>query len=129
MFCVDWSMGTVFSESDASFSSSFLLAQAAILVLPSCVPRSIISLLVFVCRSCSLNSALLHSPWLITAPTALGPNVLRGVVGREQFGLVALTGVPVRDGSWLAIGVISVPISLIDTDRTVDGGGMHVVAL
>ena len=122
-------MGTVFSESDASFSSSFLLAHAAMFVLPSCVPRSIISLLVFVCNACSLNSVLLHSPWLITAPIALGPNVLRGVVGREQFGLVALTGVPVRDGSWLAIGVISVPISLIDTDRTVDGGGIHAVAL
>jgi hypothetical protein len=63
-------------------------------------------------------------------PTALGPpSVLRGVVGWEQFGLVALTGVPVRDGSWLAMGVISVPMSLIDTDRTVVGGGMHVAAL
>lgn len=56
-----------------------------------------------------------------------------GVEGREEFGLrigvVALTGVLVLDGSWLAIGVISVPISLIDTDRAVEGGGTNVVAL
>lgn len=56
-----------------------------------------------------------------------------GVEGREELGLsigvVAPTGVPVLDGSWLAIGVISVPISLIDTDRAVEGGGTNVVAL
>ena len=56
-----------------------------------------------------------------------------GVEGREESGLrigvVALTGVLVLDGSWLAIGVISVPISLIDTDRAVEGGGTNVVAL
>jgi hypothetical protein len=58
---------------------------------------------------------------------------LMGVDGREELGLrigvVAPTGVPVLDGSWLAIGVISVPISLIDTDRAVEGGGTNVVAL
>lgn len=57
---------------------------------------------------------------------------LGGVEGREELGLrigvVALTGVPVLEGSWLAIGVISVPISLIDTDRAVEGGGTNVVA-
>lgn len=55
-----------------------------------------------------------------------------GVDGREELeflaGVVALTGVPVREGSWLAIGVISVPISLIDTARTVGGWFRHVVA-
>lgn len=58
---------------------------------------------------------------------------LPGVDGLEEVGLrigvVALTGVPVLEGSWLAIGVISVPISLIDTDRAVEGGGRNVVAL
>lgn len=53
-----------------------------------------------------------------------------GVDGREEVGLrvgvVALTGVPVLEGSWLAIGVISVPISLIETDLAVDGWGMTV---
>lgn len=45
----------------------------------------------------------------------------RGVDGIEEIGLrsglVALTGVAVLEGSWLGIGVISVPVSLIDTDR------------
>lgn len=58
---------------------------------------------------------------------------LFGVDGCEEVGLrigvVALTGVPVLEGSWLAIGVISVPISLIDTDLAVEGGGINVVAL
>jgi len=58
---------------------------------------------------------------------------LAGVDGLEEVGLrigvVALTGVPVLEGSWLAIGVISVPISLIDTDRAVVGVGINVVAL
>lgn len=58
---------------------------------------------------------------------------LGGVDGLEEVGLrigvVALTGVPVREGSWLAIGVISVPISLIDTDLAVEGGGINVIAL
>lgn len=57
---------------------------------------------------------------------------LCGVVDREEVGLrvgvEALTGVPVREGSWLAMGVISVPISLIDTDLTVDGGFIKVGA-
>lgn len=49
----------------------------------------------------------------------------------EEEGLrvgVTLTGVPVLEGSWLVIGVISVPISLMDTDLTVEGGAMNVVA-
>jgi hypothetical protein len=58
---------------------------------------------------------------------------LAGVDGLEEVGLrigvVALTGVPVLEGSWLAIGVISVPISLIDTDQAVEGGCINVVAL
>ena len=58
---------------------------------------------------------------------------LRGVDGLEEAGLrigvVARTGVPVLEGSWLAIGVISVPISRIDTDLAVEGGGINVVAL
>jgi hypothetical protein len=40
----------------------------------------------------------------------------------EQSGLsndvVALAGVPLHDCSWLAMGVISVPMSCIDTDTT-----------
>lgn len=56
-----------------------------------------------------------------------------GVDGREEVGLrvgvVALTGVPVLEGSWLAIGVISVPISLIETDLAVEGSGTNAVAL
>lgn len=44
-----------------------------------------------------------------------------------RVGVVDLTGVPVLDGSWLAIGVISVPMSLIDTDLAVEGGGINVV--
>ena len=58
---------------------------------------------------------------------------LLGVDGLDEFGLrigiVDRTGVPVLDGSWLAIGVISVPISLMDTDLAVEGGGINVVAL
>lgn len=45
---------------------------------------------------------------------------LRGVEGTEDVGLrsgvVELTGVVLLEGSWLGIGVISVPISLMDTD-------------
>nr|GMD71997.1 hypothetical protein Iba_chr12fCG4320 [Ipomoea batatas] len=56
-----------------------------------------------------------------------------GVDGREEVGLrvgvVALTGVPVLEGSWLAIGVISVPISLMETDLAVEGSGTNAVAL
>jgi len=43
-----------------------------------------------------------------------------GLDGTEQSGLsdgvAAPAGVPLRDCSWLAIGVISVPTSRIDTD-------------
>jgi hypothetical protein len=46
-----------------------------------------------------------------------------GVDGIEQLGLLVgvidPSGVPVLDGSWLGIGVISVPTSLTDTDWTV----------
>ena len=56
---------------------------------------------------------------------------LEGVDGLElvglRIGVVAPTGVPVLEGSWLAIGVISVPISLMDTDLAVEGGGINVV--
>jgi hypothetical protein len=51
---------------------------------------------------------------------------LPGLEGSEDIGLrigvVALIGVPFLEGSWLAIGVISVPMSLIDTDLAVEGG-------
>ncbi len=39
----------------------------------------------------------------------------RELIGLPKLGVVALTGVAVRDGSTLAIGVISVPISRVDT--------------
>ena len=56
---------------------------------------------------------------------------LEGVDGLElvglRIGVVAPTGAPVLEGSWLAIGVISVPISLMDTDLAVEGGGINVV--
>jgi hypothetical protein len=47
-------------------------------------------------------------------------DALSGVEGRELMGLprlgvVARTGVAVRDGSTLAIGVISVPMSRVET--------------
>ena len=46
-----------------------------------------------------------------------------GVDGVEdlghRLGVVDPIGVPVLDGSWLGIGVISVPMFLIDTDSTV----------
>jgi hypothetical protein len=49
----------------------------------------------------------------ISTNWTVGPNVLRGVVGQEQFGLVALTGVPVGLRWFLAcnkpIRVIYVP--------------------
>lgn len=53
-----------------------------------------------------------------------------GVDGEEETGLcnvgvVARIGVPVLEGSWLAIGVISVPISLIETDRTAGAGDTY----
>ncbi len=39
----------------------------------------------------------------------------RELIGLPKLGVVALTGVAVRDGSTLAIGVISVPMSRVDT--------------
>ena len=123
----------VFKEVDASLSSSSLLAQAAMLILPSCVPRTIISRLVFICSSFSDNSFMLRFRLSLCRSVKVDAGeALGGVEGREELGLrigvVALTGVPVLDGSWLAIGVISVPISLIDTDRAVEGGGTNVVS-
>lgn len=53
---------------------------------------------------------------------------LLGLVDVEGFGLAGRTGVPVLEGSWLAIGVISVPMSRMETDRTVEGG-INAVAL
>jgi hypothetical protein len=40
-----------------------------------------------------------------------------------------MIGVPVREGSWLAIGVISVPISLIETDLIAEAGSSTIEAL
>jgi hypothetical protein len=53
---------------------------------------------------------------------------LLGLVGLEGLGLAGRTGVPVLEGSWLAIGVISVPMSRMETDLTVEGG-MNAVVL
>ncbi len=39
----------------------------------------------------------------------------RELIGLPKLGVVALRGVAVRDGSTLAIGVISVPMSRVDT--------------
>ncbi len=39
----------------------------------------------------------------------------RELIGLPKLGVVALTGVAVRDGSTLAVGVISVPMSRVDT--------------
>lgn len=115
---------SVFSEVNMSLPSSSLPAQAAMFSFPSCVPRATISLLVFTCSSFSDTSF----PWLLDELACDDVGMaLGGVEGREESGLrvgvVALTGVPVLEGSWLAIGVISVPISLIDTDLAVEGGG------
>lgn len=123
------SAGTVFSDMDASLSSSSLLAQAAMFILPSCVPKAIISLLVFICSSFSDNSLFALGGFVREEVSAALP----GDDGLEELGLrigvVALTGVPFLEGSWLAMGVISVPMSLIDTDLAVEGGGINAVAL
>ena len=37
--------------------------------------------------------------------------------GLRIVGVVAPIGVPVLEGSWLAMGVISVPMSLMETER------------
>jgi len=37
-----------------------------------------------------------------------------------------MIGVPVREGSWLAIGVISVPMSLIETDLIAASGSSTI---
>jgi hypothetical protein len=52
-----------------------------------------------------------------------------GVGVREEVGLDAIIGVAVREGSWLAIGVISVPMSLIETDLTAGAGPSTIEAL
>jgi hypothetical protein len=52
-----------------------------------------------------------------------------GVGVREEVGLDAIIGVAVREGSWLAIGVISVPMSLIETDLTAGAGSSTIEAL
>lgn len=85
--------------------------------------------------SCSDNNSLFKSSWQAAGTVwtcIVGARaVLGGLVGREEVGLgaLSLTGVPVRDGSWLGIGVISVPISLMDTDLTVGAGEIKAVAL
>ena len=48
----------------------------------------------------------------------------RELTGLLVEGVVALRGVPVLEGSWLAIGVISVPISLMETDLTFEVSGV-----
>lgn len=124
---------TIFSEVDASLSSSSLLAHAAMFVLPNWAPRTIISLLVFIWSSFS-DKSLLRSKWSLREFSRdVEGTALVGVDGLDEFGLrigvVDRTGVPFLEGSWLAIGVISVPISLMDTDLAVEGGGINVVAL
>lgn len=117
--CNDW------RDLLASFSSSCLLAQAAMLVFPNCVPRTIISLLVFICISFSLNPSLLLSCFALRFRFGFGSapvSDLLGLVGLEGLGLAGRIGVPVLEGSWLAIGVISVPMSRMETDLTVEGG-------
>lgn len=39
-------------------------------------------------------------------------------IGLRSVGVVAPIGVPVLEGSWLAMGVISVPMSLMETEPT-----------
>lgn len=55
--------------------------------------------------------------------------VLPGLDGPDEvgprIGVASLAGVPVLEGSWLAVGVISVPVSLMDTDLTVDGRAVN----
>lgn len=69
------------------------------LILPSCSPSAAISRRVMIC-SCLSDTD--------------------GEAGTKQSGLrdgvAAPAGVPLLDCSWLAIGVISVPTPLIDTD-------------
>jgi len=80
--------------------------------LPSCSPRAAISRRVL-SRSSRSDAE---------EADALPPLGLDGTEQSElSDGVAAPAGVPLRDCSWLAIGVISVPTSRIDTDT--DGAG------
>lgn len=98
-----------------------MLAQDAMFILPSCSPSAAISRRVLSrsSRSDAEDDA-----------DALPPPL--GLDGTEQSGLsdgvAAPAGVPLRDCSWLAIGVISVPTSRIDTDRDTDTDGAAAAA-
>ncbi len=169
----------VFKALAASASSSSLVAQAAMLALPSCVPRAKISCRVLACSSL-LDSTLEEEEeeeveelvvvvqeeeelgvvvvvdcimqwsweWRLSVASCFSTPVLhdeeeeeeeffldslvgvelgtvitllvsgeegRELIGLPKLGVVALKGVAVRDGSTLAIGVISVPMSRVDT--------------
>ncbi len=169
----------VFKALAASASSSSLVAQAAMLALPSCVPRAKISCRVLACSSL-LDSTLEEEEeeeveelvvvvqeeeelgvvvvvdcimqwsweWRFSVASCFSTPVLhdeeeeeeeffldslvgvelgtvitllvsgeegRELIGLPKLGVVALKGVAVRDGSTLAIGVISVPMSRVDT--------------
>lgn len=170
----------VFKALAASASSSSLVAQAAMLALPSCVPRAKISCRVLACSSL-LDSTLEEEEeeeveelvvvvqeeeelgvvvvvvdcimqwsweWRLSVASCFSSPVLhdeeeeeeeffldslvgvelgtvitllvsgeegRELIGLPKLGVVALKGVAVRDGSTLAIGVISVPMSRVDT--------------
>ncbi|KAH0451574.1 hypothetical protein IEQ34_018873 [Dendrobium chrysotoxum] len=90
-----WSTEFIFKVADASVSSSSLLAQAVMFILPNCVPRTIISLLVLILSSFSDNALS-----LLKSADSIVVAVLGGVDGLEEVGLlvgvVALTGVPSR---------------------------------
>ncbi|MFS7958939.1 hypothetical protein Hanom_Chr08g00684781 [Helianthus anomalus] len=71
----------------------------------------------------------LSRPNLVGPPTStVGPRFTPGLTGVDEpeaiglraAGVVAGTGVAALEGSWLAIGVISVPISLTHIDLTTD---------
>lgn len=120
-------------------SSSSLLAHVAMFIFPSCMPSAAISCLVLSLVSVSDNSfaCMPHFLWK-NGPSSVqsspGGDAIdlppTGVDGTEQLGLrvgvLDPSGVPVLEGSWLGIGVISVPTSLTDTDDWTVGISAHV---
>ena len=97
---------------------SSLAALAVMLALPRCSPKARISWRAFDCTwSFPVVGVPTDSIWLLFPASAL--KLRSGVALCELVGLfsgvVALTGVAVREGSTDAVGVIAVPMSLIDT--------------
>jgi len=92
-------------------------------ILPSCRPSAAIS------RRVLSRSSRSDAEEEEAEDAPLPPPL--GLDGTEQSGLsdgvAAPAGVPLRDCSWLAIGVISVPTSRIDTDTATAGAAAAIV--